>query len=39
MSLQEMLNRSRADVSLAFLSMQKTMSHTIDDYILRVVSD
>ncbi|XP_040038973.2 transcriptional regulator ATRX [Gasterosteus aculeatus] len=34
--LVEMLNRSRADVSLAFLSMQKTMSHTIDDYILRV---
>ncbi|KAM8898572.1 transcriptional regulator ATRX-like isoform 2-T2 [Spinachia spinachia] len=34
--LVDMLNRSRADVALAFLSMQKTMSHTIDDYILRV---
>ncbi|XP_023260466.1 transcriptional regulator ATRX-like [Seriola lalandi dorsalis] len=34
--LLELLNKCRKNVSVAFLSMQKTKSHTIEDYLLKV---
>ncbi|XP_028452112.1 transcriptional regulator ATRX-like isoform X2 [Perca flavescens] len=34
--LMELLNRSRANVAEAFMTMQRTTSHTIEDYMLRV---
>ncbi|XP_039632785.1 transcriptional regulator ATRX-like [Perca fluviatilis] len=34
--LMELLNRSRANVAEAFMAMQRTTSHTIEDYMLRV---
>ncbi|KAI3373536.1 hypothetical protein L3Q82_022139 [Scortum barcoo] len=34
--LLELLNKSRANVAMAFLSLQKIRSHTYEDYILRV---
>uniref|UniRef100_A0A8C4IGJ4 DNA helicase n=1 Tax=Dicentrarchus labrax TaxID=13489 RepID=A0A8C4IGJ4_DICLA len=39
MSSQELLNKSRMNVSEAFLSLQRMRSHTIEDYMSRVVSD
>uniref|UniRef100_A0A8D0DFY6 ATP-dependent helicase ATRX n=1 Tax=Sander lucioperca TaxID=283035 RepID=A0A8D0DFY6_SANLU len=38
LSLQELLNSSRANVAEAFMATQRTTSHTIEDYMLRVVS-
>ncbi|XP_038565073.1 transcriptional regulator ATRX-like isoform X1 [Micropterus salmoides] len=34
--LLELLNRSRGNVSVAFLSLQRMRSHTSEDYLLRV---
>ncbi|XP_054482143.1 transcriptional regulator ATRX-like isoform X2 [Anoplopoma fimbria] len=34
--LVQLLNKSRADVSMAFLSMQRMTSQTIEDYMLRL---
>lgn len=39
MSLQKLLNKTRANVSMAFQSLQKMSSHTIEEYMSRVVSD
>lgn len=37
--LQTLLNKTRANVSMAFQSLQKMSSHTIEDYMSKVVSD
>lgn len=37
--LQTLLNKTRANVSTAFQSLQKMSSHTIEDYMSKVVSD
>lgn len=37
--LQTLLNKTRASVSMAFQSLQKMSSHTIEDYMSKVVSD
>ena len=37
--LQELLNKSRATVSMAFQTLQKMRSHTIGEYMCHVVSD
>ncbi|KAM4726999.1 transcriptional regulator ATRX-like isoform 1-T1 [Anableps anableps] len=34
--LLELLNKSRANISLAFLTLQKMRAHSIDDYMLRL---
>uniref|UniRef100_A0A4W6FKE0 DNA helicase n=1 Tax=Lates calcarifer TaxID=8187 RepID=A0A4W6FKE0_LATCA len=39
MSLQDLLNKCRANVSSAFVSLQKMRSHTIEDHMLHMVSD
>ncbi len=39
MSLQALLNKSRADVSVAFHSVQNMRSYAIEDYMAQLVSD
>lgn len=39
MSLQMLLNKCRANVSMAFLILQKASSHNLEEYMSRVVSD
>uniref|UniRef100_A0A8D3B6L7 DNA helicase n=1 Tax=Scophthalmus maximus TaxID=52904 RepID=A0A8D3B6L7_SCOMX len=38
LSSSDLLNKSRANVSVAFLSLQRMRSHTIEDYTLHLVS-
>lgn len=39
MSLQKLLNESRANVAVAFTEMARVTSYPIEDYILQSVSD